>query len=79
MPVEEPPPPAFALEPDNIDALIEQYTVENKIPAREPGFTLMLTSAVRRDGSKVEMLDNQRFKLWMVSCLWIQSIILSNQ
>ncbi|CAK9078165.1 unnamed protein product, partial [Durusdinium trenchii] len=31
-PVEEPPPPAFALEPDNIDALIEQYTVENKIP-----------------------------------------------
>ncbi|CAK9021656.1 unnamed protein product [Durusdinium trenchii] len=64
---EEPAPTPFTLEPDTVDRLLEMYVVENKVPAREPGCMLMLTSAVRRDGTKVEMIEGQKMKLWLVA------------
>ena len=64
---EDPVPPAFTSEPSTLDQLQEAYLVENKVPGRSPGTVLMLTSAQRRDGSKVEMHSTQSFKLWMVS------------
>ncbi|CAK8993069.1 Uncharacterized protein SCF082_LOCUS3343, partial [Durusdinium trenchii] len=63
-PVEDAAPKPFSLEPDTLEGLLEQYVVENKVPAREPGCMLMLTSAKRRDGSSVEMLvSHQDFEL----------------
>lgn len=67
--MEDAAPKPFSLEPDTLEGLLEQYVVENKVPAREPGCMLMLTSAKRRDGSSVEMLENQKMKLWLVSRL----------
>lgn len=75
---EEPAPTPFTLEPDTVDRLLEMYVVENKVPAREPGCMLMLTSAVRRDGTKVEMIEGQKMKLWLVSRLKVCTRAFSN-
>lgn len=69
-PLEDVAPQPFASEPETLDQLLELYVVENKVPARDPGCTLMLTSATRRDGSKVEMVDGQKLKLWLASWLY---------
>ena len=46
-----------------------KYLVENKMPGRAPGSTLFLTTAVQRNGEKVEMVEGQSFKLWLVARL----------
>ncbi|CAK9003137.1 Uncharacterized protein SCF082_LOCUS7617 [Durusdinium trenchii] len=64
---EEPEPTPFTSEPTNIEDLQAKYLVENKMPGRVPGSTLFLTTAVQRNGEKVEMVEGQSFKLWLVA------------
>ena len=66
---EEPAPPKFTSEPTTLAELQDMYVIENKVPGRQPGSTLMITAAQRRDGSKHEMVENQPFKMWLVSHL----------
>lgn len=66
VPVEEPTPDAFTSEPSNLDALLEEYYVENKVPGRDPGTTLLLTVATSRSGKTSEIVANQKFKLFLV-------------
>ena len=66
---EEPEPTPFTSEPTNIEDLQAKYLVENKMPGRVPGSTLFLTTAVQRNGEKVEMVEGQSFKLWLVARL----------
>lgn len=66
MPVEEPVPDAFVSEPSNLDALLEEYYVENKVPGRDPGTSLLLTVAASRSGKESEIVANQKFKLFLV-------------
>lgn len=65
-PVEDEPPAAFTSEPRTLDALLERYHVENKLPGRDPGTALLLTLAHDRQGKASEMIDNQKYKLFLV-------------
>ena len=79
VPAEEdaaPAPKAWTSEPTTLEALLDEYIVEQKVSARWPGATLYLTSATKRDGSLTDALaDQQRYKLFMVSCFQIQTYV----
>lgn len=67
---EEVGPTAFAEgEPTLLVELLDKYIVESRFAARAPGASLYLTHAVARDGSRIQMLDSQRFKLFLVPWL----------
>lgn len=60
-------PTAFAEgEPLLLVELLDKYIVEGRFAARTPGASLYLTHAVARDGSRIQMLDSQKFKLFLV-------------
>ena len=67
VPVEEPGPEPFTSEPSLLDEMLNQYTVENKLPGRDPGTSLLLTAAVSRSGTETSMVPHQKFKLWLAS------------
>ncbi|CAL1173949.1 unnamed protein product [Cladocopium goreaui] len=54
-------------EPDLLSTLLDQYIVECRFAGRTPGTSLYLAHAVRRDGTRTEMVDNQKFKLFLVA------------
>lgn len=56
-------------EPDLLSTLLDQYIVECRFAGRTPGTSLYLAHAVRRDGTRTEMVDNQKFKLFLESWL----------
>lgn len=70
---EEPTPQPWTLEPATLHDLQDLYIIESKMSGRQPGTSLFLVQAERRDGSKVDMLDGQRFKLFLAPWLmeWI--------
>ena len=73
---EAPAPKAWTSEPATLEELLDTYIVEQKVSARWPGATLYLTSATRRDGSLSDVLaDQQRYKLFMVSCFGIRKSV----
>jgi hypothetical protein len=64
------PPPQWTSEPKSLEQLLDTYIVEQKVSGRQPGVSLYLTMASRRDGTLVDALDNQqKYKLFLV--LWI--------
>lgn len=56
-------------EPKNLDSLLETHIVENKIGGRVAGTSLYLTLAKKRDGTETDVVENQKYKLYLVSCL----------
>ena len=58
VPAEEDAPDAWTSEPMTLDQLLELYYVENKLPGREPGTALLITSAINRKGEQSEMVAN---------------------
>ena len=56
-------------EPDLLPTLLDMYIVECRFAGRTPGTSLYLAHAVRRDGTRTEMGDNQKFKLFLESWL----------
>eukprot|EP00435_Cladocopium_sp_Y103_P024860 s810_g6.t1 len=69
--VDEPaPPPKWTSEPKSLEELLDMYIVEQKVSGRQPGVSLYLTMASRRDGTMVDALESQqKYKLFLV--LWI--------
>lgn len=61
-------PPMWTSEPKTIEALLDAYIVEQKISAKQPGLSLFLTTASRRDGEKKEIVSGQCYKLWLALC-----------
>ena len=56
-------------EPTTVDALLDAYNVEAKVPGRMPGATLFLVCGKGRNNKCEQMVDGQMFKLFVVS--WI--------
>ncbi len=64
----EPRGPAWD-EPKTLAELNEMYTIENKVTGRTPGTTLYVVEAARRNGVLSEVVDNQKFKLFLATRL----------
>ena len=64
---QEPDPPQWVDEPENLDQLLDTYIIENKVAGRVAGTSLYLSLAKRRDGSEKHVTDGQKFKLWLVA------------
>lgn len=56
-------------EPTNQEELMDRYIIEAKCSGRTPGTTLFLVQSKFRDGSESQVLEGQRFKLFLVSWL----------
>ncbi|CAL1164981.1 unnamed protein product [Cladocopium goreaui] len=54
-------------EPKNLDSLLETHIIENKIGGRVAGTSLYLTLAKKRDGTETDVVENQKYKLYLVS------------
>ena len=52
-----------------MNTLLDKYIVECRFAGRTPGTSLYLVHAVQRDGTRTEMVDNQKFKLFLESWL----------
>ena len=65
----KPPPPPFTSEPTTHEALLDKYIVENKVPARNPNTTMLLCMAKSRAGENTEVVEGQRYKLFLALCL----------
>lgn len=71
VPAEEDAPPAmFQNEPLTFEEVMNMYHIENMMAARQPGAALWLTHAGRRDGTIMEVTENQQFKLWLATRTW---------
>lgn len=70
MPAEEvkPPPPCFTSEPSTYEVLLDKYIVESKVPGRNPSTTLLLCMAKSRGGELTEVVDGQKWKLFLALC-----------
>ena len=53
-------------EPTSIQELTDMYQIENKYAGRTPGTTLYLVQVEARNGDAREIVEGQRFKLFMV-------------
>lgn len=56
-------------EPKTLDSLLDTHIIENKIGGRVAGTSLYLTLAKKRDGTETDVVENQKYKLYLVSCL----------
>ena len=74
---EEPGPAQWTCEPATLQELNDSYVVETKMPARDPGATLYLTSARKRDGTMSECQPNQKFKLFLAPSLQLRTVLIS--
>ena len=54
-------------EPQDLSELLDNYIVENKIPAGIAGGMLYLTRAETRSGEKVDLTGEQKNKLFFVT------------
>lgn len=59
------PPPDPWCEPERLEDMLDQYIIESKFAGRCPGSTCYLVQARKRDGSLTEVVENQRFKLFL--------------
>lgn len=57
------------VEPESLQLLHDQYIVESKFSGRVPGTTLFLVNSKKRDGTCDQVCQNQKFKLFLVTCL----------
>jgi len=62
-PESEPLPPWT--EPESLDQLLDAYIVEAKMAGRIGGTSLYLMPVKRRDGSVTEIIDGQKWKLFL--------------
>ncbi|CAK9003468.1 unnamed protein product [Durusdinium trenchii] len=62
-PESEPLPPWT--EPESLDQLLDAYIVETKMAGRIGGTSLYLMPVKRRDGSVTEIIDGQKWKLFL--------------
>ena len=56
-------------EPATIDALLDAYNIEAKVPGKIPGTTLFLVGGRGRNNKCEQLAEHQMFKLFIVS--WI--------
>ena len=64
---QEPAPPQWVDEPQNLDQLLDTYIIESKVAGRVAGTSLYLSLAKRRDGSEKNITAEQKYKLWLVA------------
>lgn len=65
-PEEEEDMASWSSEPRELQGLMDSYVVECRFPGRQPGTSLFLVHAVRRNSESVAMVPNQKFKLFLV-------------
>ena len=65
-------------EPKNLESLLDTHIIENKIGGRVAGTSLYLTLAKKRDGTETGVIENQKYKLYLVSCLHCFSVSIGN-
>ena len=53
-------------EPETVEQLLHQYIIEGKFAGRVPGTTLFLVQSKNRDGACHQVIENQKFKLFLV-------------
>ena len=53
-------------EPDSVEQLLQKYILEGKFAGRVPGTTLFLVQSRSRDGTYHQVVENQKFKLFLV-------------
>ena len=58
-------------EPESVDQLLHHYIIEGKFAGRVPGTTLFLVQSKNRDGTYHQVVENQKFKLFLVPRLGI--------
>ena len=51
-------------EPKDLNEMMDTYIIENKLPAGIAGGMLYITKATARDGASVNILENQKHKLF---------------
>lgn len=61
----------WANEPKDLSELLDNYIVENKVPAGAAGAMLYLTKAETRSGERVDLIAEQKHKLFLVA--WLRS------
>lgn len=64
VPVEEVQP--WKREPSTLQELLDTYNVENKLTAHVPGGMLYLTKAETRSGEMIDVVPDQKHKLFLV-------------
>lgn len=57
------------IEPESMQLLNDQYIIESKFAGRCPGTTMYLVKATKRDGTTDQIIDGQRFKLFIATSL----------
>lgn len=67
QPAEEKVPDSWTSEPQTLNALLDTYYVESKLPGREPGTALLIAHAKNRQGETTEIVANQKYKLFLVA------------
>lgn len=60
------PAPSWTSEPKTLKELLDDYIVECKFSARHPGTSLYLTVASNRQGGEVDIVEGQKYKLFLV-------------
>ncbi|CAK9003932.1 unnamed protein product [Durusdinium trenchii] len=58
-------------EPKDLNELLENYIIENKFPSSIAGGMLYLTRSETRSGEKIDLIDDQKSKLFFDPCLRI--------
>ena len=58
-------------EPETLDELLDKYIVEAKFPGRVPGSTMFLVQSKARDGSSHQIVQGQKYKLFVATRLMI--------
>ena len=53
-------------EPETVEQLLHQYIIEGNFAGRVPGTTLFLVQSKKRDGGYHQVIENQKFKLFLV-------------
>lgn len=57
----------WANEPKDLTELLDNYIVENKLPAGAAGAMLYLTKAETRSGERIDTTTEQKHKLFLVT------------
>ena len=65
-------------EPRSMEKLMDQHVVEAKFTGRTAGTSLILVNAASRDGKKINTVQDQEYKLFLVTSLSI-SLNVSHQ
>lgn len=64
---ENTPPESWAGEPTTLQAMTDEYIIENKLTGRTPGTSLYIVQARKRSGEITETCEGQTLKLFLVT------------